>query len=83
MTFASPKTPSKKAKNTPDNEIVVKINTSKGYVTLGRIGLYNESVLHKQVANLQQEQLVKLLSNAQIEIVEYTRSDDDKIQLVI
>ena len=84
MTFASPKTPSKKAtKNTPDNEIIIKVNTSKGYVTLGRIGLYDESSLHNQVAKLAPEQLQKLLANASIEVVQYTRSDDDKIQLII
>ena len=84
MTFASPKTPAKKAKNnTPDKEHLVKVNTSKGYVTLGRIGLYNESALHTQVAKLQPEQLAKLLANASIEVVPYTRSDDDKIELII
>lgn len=84
MTFASPKTPSKKVtKNTPNKELIVKVNTSKGYVTLGRIGLYNESALHTQVSQLQPEQLQQLLAKSQIEVVEYTRSDDDKIQLVI
>lgn len=85
MTFASPTTPSKKkaTKATPNKEIVVKINTSKGYVTLGRIGLYDESPLHAQVSKLTQDQLVKLLANASLEIVEYTRASSDDIQLVL
>ena len=84
MTFASPKTPAKKVKkNTPDKEIIIKVNTSKGYVTLGRIGLYDESALHAQVSLLQPEQLQKLLASASVEVVQYTRSSDDKIQLVL
>ena len=85
MTFASPqtKTPSKKKNNTPNKELVVKVNTSKGYVTLGRIGLYDESALHAQVAKLAPEQLQQLLAKSSIEVVAYTRSDDDKIELII
>ena len=83
MTFASPKQPTKKAKATPNKEIVVKVNTSKGYVTLGRIGLYDESPLHAQVSKLTQDQLAKLLANSSLEIVEYTRASSDDIQLVI
>lgn len=70
--------------NLPDNQLVVKISTSKGFVTLGKIGLYNESALHSKVAALSPEQLVKLIANAQLEIVAYSSSSsDDDIELVI
>ena len=70
--------------NLPDNQLVVKVATSKGFVTLGKIGLYNESALHSKVAQLSNEQLIKLLANAQLEIVAYSSgSSDDEIELVI
>ena len=69
--------------NLPDNQLVVKVSTSKGYVTLGKIGLYNESALHSKVAQLTNEQLIKLLSNAEVSIVAYSSNTDDEIELVI
>lgn len=82
MAFVS-KTKSGKG-NLPDNQLVVKVSTSKGFVTLGKIGLYNESALHSKVAQLSNEQLVKLLANAQLEIVAYSNgSSDDDFELVI
>ena len=70
--------------NLPDNQLVVKVSTSKGFVTLGKIGLYNESALHSKVAQLSNEQLIKLLANAQLEIVAYSNgSSEDEIELVI
>ena len=84
MAFASPQPASAKKKaKTPDKELVIKVNTSKGYVTLGKLGLYNESSLHLQVSKLQPEQLQQLLAKATVEIIDYSRSEDDKIQLVI
>lgn len=82
MAFVS-KTKSGKG-NLPDNQLVVKVSTSKGFVTLGKIGLYNESALHSKVAQLSNEQLIKLLANAQLEIVAYSNgSSDDDFELVI
>ena len=70
--------------NLPDNQLVIKVSTSKGYVTLGKIGLYNESALHSKVAQLTNEQLIKLLSNAEVSIQSYTNGNvDDEIELVI
>lgn len=69
--------------NLPDNQLVIKVSTSKGYVTLGKIGLYNESALHSKVAQLTNEQLIKLLSNAEVSIVAYSSNTDDEIELVI
>ena len=69
--------------NLPDNQLVVKVSTSKGYVTLGKIGLYNESALHSKVGQLSNEQLIKLLSNAEVSIVPYSSNTDDEIELVI
>ena len=89
MAFASPeKAKSAKSKSTPANkpnhQLIVKVATSKGYVTLGKIGLYDESALHSAVAKLSNEQLVKLLSNAEVSIVPYTDSKDkEAIQLVL
>ena len=80
MAFAAP---TKKKNNTPDKELIIKINTSKGFVTLGRIGLYDESSLHTAVSQLTQEQLQQLLAKASVEIVNYTRDDEDKIALVL
>ena len=84
MAFASPQASAKKkSNNTPNKELVIKINTSKGFVTLGRVGLYDESALHTAVSQLTQEQLAKLISSAQLEIVTYSRDTEDKIELVI
>ena len=70
--------------NLPDNQLVIKVSTSKGYVTLGKIGLYNESALHSKVAQLTNEQLIKLLSNAEVSIQSYTNGNvDDTIELVL
>lgn len=90
MTFASEKSAksakskSGKASNLPDNQLVIKVSTSKGFVTLGKIGLYNESALHSAVAKLSNEQLAKLLANAEVSIVAYENSNDkDTIQLLL
>ena len=90
MTFASEKSkPTKSSKpktgkgNLPDNQLVIKVSTSKGYVTLGKIGLYNESALHTAVAKLSNEQLIKLLSKAELEIVAYSNGNKDDITLDI
>ena len=90
MAFASEKAKSAKSKsasaksNTPDNQLVVKVSTSKGYVTLGKIGLYNESALHSAVAKLSNEQLVRLLSNAELSIVPYSDANkEEAIQLIL
>ena len=90
MAFASEKAKSAKSKsasaksNTPDNQLVVKVSTSKGYVTLGKIGLYNESALHSAVAKLTNEQLVKLLAKAELSIVPYSDANkEDAIALII
>lgn len=70
--------------NLPDNQLVVKVSTSKGFVTLGKIGLYNESALHSKVAALSPEQLVKLLSKAEVSVVPYSNGNDsDDIELDI
>ena len=73
----------KKKNNLPDNQLVIKISTSKGYVTLGKIGLYNESSLHSKVSQLTPEQLIKLLTNAEVSIQEYASNDQDDIELVL
>lgn len=73
-----------KSGNKPDNNLVIKVNTSKGFVTLGKVGLYNESALHSKVAQLTNEQLVRLLSQAELSIVPYTEGNDsEEIELVI
>lgn len=70
--------------NLPDNQLVVKVKTSKGFVTLGKIGLFNESALHSKVSQLSTEQLIKLLANAEVSIVPYQSNNaDDDIELVI
>ena len=81
MAFVSSKKKSKG--NLPDNQLVIKINTSKGYITLGRVGLYDESSLHTKVANLSPEKLAKLLASAQLEVVPYEESLNDDIELII
>lgn len=86
MAFASEKskpTKSGKASNLPDNQLIIKVSTSKGYVTLGKIGLYNESALHSAVAKLSNEQLIKLFSKAELSIVEYSNDNKDDIKLDI
>lgn len=83
MAFVSKKAKSNSG-NLPDNQLVVKVSTSKGFVTLGKIGLYNESALHSKVAQLTNEQLIKLLANAEVSIVPYNNgNNDDEIELVI
>lgn len=70
--------------NLPDNQLVVKVSTSKGFVTLGKIGLYNESALHSKVSSLTPEQLVKLLAKAEVSVVPYSNGNDsDDIELDI
>ena len=81
MAFVSKK--SKGASNTPDNQLVIKVSTSKGFVTLGKVGLYNESALHSKVSALSPEQLVKLLSKAELSIVPYSSSNEETIELMI
>ena len=82
MAFVSNKSKSKSG-NLPDNQLVVKVSTSKGYVTLGKIGLYNESTLHSKVAKLSSEELVRLLSNAELSIGPYSSNgNDEDIELV-
>lgn len=84
MAFVSNKSKSGKVSNTPDNQLIIKVKTSKGYVTLGKLGLYDESALHSKVAKLTNDQLVKLLSNAELSIVPYNNgNNDDDIELVI
>ena len=87
MTFASEKSKSTKSKsksgNLPDNQLIIKVSTSKGYVTLGKIGLYNESALHSAVAKLSNEQLLKLLAKAEVSVVPYTSDNKDDIELVL
>ena len=90
MTFASEKAKSAKAKsakansgNLPQHQLVVKVSTSKGYVTLGKIGLYDESALHSAVAKLSNEQLVKLLAKAEVSVVPYSNDNKDAIELVL
>ena len=83
MAFASKKPKSVKG-NLPDNQLVIKIPTSKGYVTLGKIGLYDESSLHSKVAELTNEQLVKLLSKAEVSVVPYSNNGtEDPVELLI
>lgn len=79
MAFVSKK--SKGASNTPDNQLIIKVSTSKGFVTLGKVGLYNESALHSKVSALSPEQLVKLLSKAELSIVPYASSSDEEFEL--
>ena len=86
MTFASEKskTKSKSGKaSLPDHQLIIKVPTSKGYVTLGKVGLYDESALHSAVSKLTNEQLVKLLSKAEASIVAYNNDKSDTIKLDI
>lgn len=87
MAFASEKSKSstkgKSKSNLPDNQLVIKVSTSKGHVTLGKIGLYNESALHSAVAKLSNEQLLKLLAKAEVSVVPYTSDNKDAIELVL
>ena len=82
MAFVSKKSKSKSG-NLPDNQLVVKVSTSKGFVTLGKIGLYNESALHSKVAQLTNEQLIKLLANAEVSIVPYSSSSEEEFELLV
>lgn len=72
-----------KSGNKPDNNLVIKVNTSKGFVTLGKVGLFDESALHSQVAKLTPEQLVKLLAKAELSIVPFEDNATDEIELVL
>ena len=87
MTFASEKSkPTKsksgKASNLPNHQLIIKVSTSQGYVTLGKIGLYDESALHSKVAKLSNEQLLKLFAKAELSIVAYSSpSNKDDIEL--
>ena len=88
MTFASEKSkPTKsksgKASNLPNHQLIIKVSTSKGHVTLGKIGLYDESALHSAVAKLTAEQLLKLLAKAEVSVVPYTSDNKDTIELVL
>ncbi len=67
-----------KSGNLPDNQLVIKVPTSKGFITLGKVGLYNESALHSKVSALTPEQLVKLLSKAELSIVAYSNGSIDE-----
>lgn len=81
MAFVSKSTKGKAS--LPDNQLIIKVNTSKGFVTLGKVGLYNESALHSQVAKLSPEQLVRLLSKAEVSVVPYSSNTEEEIELVI
>ena len=87
MAFASEKSKSstkgKSKSNLPNNQLVIKVSTSKGHVTLGKIGLYDESALHSAVAKLSNEQLLKLLAKAEVSVVPYTSDNKDAIELVL
>ena len=84
MAFVSKSGKSAKKSNLPDNQLVIKISTSKGFVTLGKIGLYDESALHSKVAQLSNEQLIKLLAKAEVTIQPYSNGNiDEDIELVL
>ena len=84
MAFVSKSAKSAKKSNLPDNQLVIKISTSKGFVTLGKIGLYDESALHSKVAQLTDEQLIKLLAKAEVTIQPYSNGNQDEdIELVL
>ena len=90
MAFASEKSksakPAKSAtgkSNLPNHQLIIKVSTSQGYVTLGKIGLYDESALHSKVAQLSSEQLVKLIAKAELSIVAYSANTKDDIELII
>lgn len=80
MAFASK--PKRNKGNLPDNQLIVKVPTKKGFLTLGKIGLYNESDLHAKVAALSEEQLIKLIAKAELAVVPY-ESPVDVIELDI
>ena len=81
MAFTS-KSKATKASNKPDHQLVIKVQTSKGYVTLGKVGLYDESSLHSKVTQLTNEELVKLISKSELSIVKYG-DNEEEIELVI
>jgi hypothetical protein len=73
-----------KKNNLPDNQLVIKVATNKGLVTLGKIGLYNESPLHSKVSALSNEQLLSLLAKAELYIQPYSNGNDtDEIELLL
>lgn len=87
MAFASEKSEKSKStkskSNLPNHQLVIKVSTSQGYVTLGKIGLYDESALHSKVAKLSNEQLLKLIAKAELSIVAYSANNKDDIELII
>ena len=87
MAFASekskPSTKGKSKSNLPNHQLVIKVSTSKGFVTLGKIGLYDESALHSAVAKLSNEQLLKLLAKAEVSVVPYTSDNKEAIELIL
>ena len=87
MTFASEKSKSAKSakakSNLPNHQLIIKVSTSQGYVTLGKIGLYDESALHSKVAELSNEQLLKLIAKAELSIVPFSANTKDAIELII
>ena len=82
MAFVSSKSKSAK-KNLPNHQLVIKVPTSKGFVTLGKLGLYDESALHSKVIGLTQEQLVKLISKAELSIIPFASNEEESIDLII
>ena len=86
MAFASEKSEKSKStkgkSNLPNHQLIIKVSTSKGHVTLGKIGLYDESALHSKVAQLDSEKLLKLLAKAEVSVVPYTSDNKDDIELV-
>ena len=83
MAFASKKSSSKSKSKLPDNQLIIKVPTSKGFVTLGKVGLYDESPLHAAVSKLTSEQLIKLLSKAELAVVPYESAAADDIELIL
>lgn len=70
--------------NKPDYQLVIKVPTSKGHITLGKVGLYQESALHSKVIELNAEQLLKLLAKAELSIVAYSEgSTEEGVELLI
>ena len=83
MAFVS-KSKSTKQGNLPDYQLIIKVPTSKGHVTLGKVGLYNESALHSKVVQLTHEQLIKLIAKSELSIVPFASSNnEDDIELDI
>ena len=84
MAFVSKSKTKSGKSNLPDNQLIIKVPTSKGFVTLGKLGLYNESALHSKVSELSNEQLIKLFAKAELTIQPYASTNDqDEIELDI